>query len=209
MILSLALQLVGGLSEPRKMPCYSYSIPAKYCVTGSKLAKVKDSICSKCYAMKGYYPTPVVKNALERRFNSLSNPEWVDGMVAAIAGMEGSGFFRWHDAGDVQSVSHLEKIAEVAKRLPSIQFWLPTREYSFVSEYKRKHGDFPSNLTVRLSALKIGGPPPTGIAKRLGLVTSGVTKTGFDCPASSQGNKCLACRACWNKEIQNVNYKLH
>ena len=89
--------------------------------------------------MKGYYPTPIVKNAMERRLNSLSNPEWVNGMVQAIARMESSGYFRWHDSGDLQSLTHLENIAEVAKRLPEIKFWLPTREYSIVSEIGRAH----------------------------------------------------------------------
>jgi len=28
-----------------------------------------------------------------------------------------------------------EKIAEVARRLPDIKFWLPTREYGFVREW--------------------------------------------------------------------------
>ena len=209
MTLNQASSLVGGLSSPSKMPCFSYSIPAKYCVTGSKLVKAKDSVCSECYALKGFYRMPNVKNCLENRYQSLSNPDWVNAMVLTISGMEGSGYFRWHDSGDLQSLNHLEMICEVAKRLPSIKFWLPTREYSICSEYKNKHGEFPSNLTVRLSALKINALPPTGIAKRLGVVSSGVTESGFSCPSSQQGNKCLSCRACWNKEVENVNYKLH
>lgn len=208
MTLNEAIETVGGLSQPSKMPCHSYSIPAKYCVTGKKLGAVSGSICSKCYALKGFYPTPNVKNALERRFVSLSNPNWVEAMTLTISGTEGSGYFRWHDAGDIQSVEHLEMIVQVCKNLPSISFWLPTREYSFVSSFLKKHGSFPSNLTVRLSAYMIEGKPPA-LAKSLGLPTSGVSKTGFTCPSSSQQNKCLSCRACWDKNVENVNYKLH
>jgi hypothetical protein len=152
---------------------------------------------------------PNVKNCLEKRFQSLSHPEWVSAMTLSISGSEGSGFFRWHDSGDIQSVEHLEKIVQVAKNLPNIQFWIPTREYSFVSNYLKKHGAFPSNLTVRLSALMVDGQPPVGIAKRLNLTTSGVATAGFNCPANSQGNKCLSCRACWDKNVNNINYKKH
>ena len=191
------------------MPCHSWSTPAKYCKTGKKLALVSGSICSSCYANKGFYRMPNVKNCLEKRFQSLSHPEWTSAMTLAISGSEGSGFFRWHDSGDIQSVEHLEKIVQVAKNLPAIQFWIPTREYSFVSDYLKKHGAFPSNLTVRLSALMVDGQPPVGIAKRLNLTTSGVATAGFNCPANSQGNKCLSCRACWDKNVNNINYKKH
>ena len=209
MKLAYALEIIGNFSAPSKMPCQSWSIPAKRCKTGMKLRDVVGSICSKCYALKGRYPFPNVQAALERRFQSLFNPLWVDAMVAAIQLSESSGFFRWHDSGDVQDVAHLEKIASIAKRLPNIQFWLPTREYGFVAEFLKKHGSFPSNLTVRLSALMLDGAPPVGIAKRLGLTTSGVSKEGFTCPSSTQGGKCFTCRACWDKNVANVNYKQH
>lgn len=209
MKLAHAIEYVGGLSAPSKMPCHGFSIPAKYCKTGQKLRDVAGSICSKCYALKGRYGFPNVQNALERRFAGLKNELWVQAMTIAIRGTESSGFFRWHDSGDIQDLDHLDKIVQVARNLPEIKFWLPTREFSTVAAWKRRNGDLPSNLTIRLSALKINGAPPTTIAKLLGLVTSGVTKSGFNCPAPSQGNKCLSCRACWDKTVENVNYKLH
>lgn len=204
-----ANDFIGGLSSPSKMPCFSFSIPAWYCITGQKLRNAKNTICSKCYALKGRYVFGPVKAAMERRFAKLQDERWVEAMVVAIGKREKSGFFRWHDSGDLQSVEHLEKIAAVAKALPNIRFWLPTREYFIVANYIKKHGKVPDNLTIRLSALSIDGPAPSAIAKRFGLVTSGVTKQGFDCPSSKQDGKCRACRACWDKTIENVNYKLH
>ena len=150
-----------------------------------------------------------VKAAMQRRFLSLKKRDWAKAMAIAIGAKEKSGFFRFHDSGDIQSLRHLERIAEVAKALPSIVFWLPTREYSIAVAYFNKHKGWPPNLVVRLSSLTINGNPPTAIAKRIGCVTSGVTKEGFDCPSSKQGGKCLDCRACWNKQIENINYKLH
>jgi len=200
---------IGTLSAPSKMPCFSFSIPAKRCITGQKLRDVKGSICSKCYALKGRYVFPNVQDALETRFQGMSDPQWIDKMVVMIGKREKSGFFRWHDSGDLQSVKHLAAIVEIAKRLPNIQFWLPTREFSIVSEFMATN-PVPDNLTIRLSALMFDGKPPVGIAKRLGLVTSGASSgNDFSCPSSKQGGKCLDCRACWDKSVSNVNYKQH
>lgn len=205
---TLALEIVGGLSSPSKMPCFGFSIPAKRCITGMKLREVAGSICSKCYALKGRYAFANVQNALERRFAGLENPRWVEAMAFLLNKVEKSGFFRWHDSGDIQSLAHLSRIVEVCKLTPQIKHWLPTREFSIVAEYL-KTNSLPENLTVRLSALMLESAPPVSIAQRLGLTTSGVSKTGFTCPASNQAGKCGDCRACWSKSVSNVNYKQH
>ena len=203
-----ALEIVEGLSSPSKMPCYGFSIPASKCITGMKLRDVAGSICSKCYALKGNYGFPNVQDALMRRFDKLSDPKWVEAMSFLINKVEKSGYFRWHDSGDIQDVPHLKRIVEVCKNTPNIKHWLPTREYGFVTEYL-KDNTFPDNLTVRLSTYMLEGKPPTGIASRYNLPTSGVSKGSFNCPASHQDNKCQDCRACWDKDEANINYKQH
>ena len=55
----------------------------------------------------------------------------------------------------------------------------------------------------------VDGKPPTSLAKKLGLTTSGVSPDGFNCPASKQGNECGECRACWDNTVDNINYKKH
>jgi hypothetical protein len=204
-----AIEITGGLSAPSKMPCYSFNIPAKKCITGAKLRKIKGTTCSICYALKGRYRFPNVENALMRRFERLSDPKWIEAMSFLITKVEKSAYFRWFDSGDIQSVSHLDNIVQVAKNTPYITHWLPTREYSFVSEYLASGKVFPSNLTVRISAYFMNGAPPTTIANRLGVVTSGVNKDSYNCPAPNQDNKCLNCRACWDKNVDNVSYKPH
>lgn len=209
-----ALQMqVGSLSNPSKMPGYGYSTPAKDCQTGSKLAKIVNSICSICYAKKGRYVFPNVQNAMQYRLDSISKIDWIDCMVELISKKQSKlpegqrEFFRWHDSGDIQGVWHLEKIAEIARRLPEINFWLPTREYRFVREWLAT-ATKPNNLQIRLSAYMIDGKPPTELANRLGLTTSGVSENGFNCPAPKQNNACGDCRACWTSD-ENINYKSH
>ena len=205
------------LSSPSKMPCHGYSIPAIRCIVGSKLRKIANSVCSICYALKGRYVFPNVLEAMEKRFQSLmkaivrvqQKDEWIEAMVFLISKKEKSGFFRWHDSGDLQGVWHLEIIAEVARRLPQIKFWLPTREYSFVSEWIQAGNKVPENLTIRLSALMLDGEPPKAIAERLNLTVSGASDTDWNCPASLQSGKCGDCRNCWDRNVQQVNYKKH
>ena len=197
------------LSNPSKMPCHGYSTPASRCITGSKLRKVTNSICSVCYALKGRYVFPNVLDAMEKRFKSLFDSAWVEAIVFLIQKKEKSGYFRWHDSGDLQGTWHLAKIISVANRLPMIKFWLPTREISIISDWVNEGGKIPENLTIRLSAFMLDGQPPLAAAKRLGLCVSGASATDFNCPAYSQDGKCGDCRNCWNKDVFQVNYKKH
>jgi len=203
------MESVGGLSAPSKMPCFGYSIPAARCKIGRKMRKVAGSICSICYALKGRYAFPNVSNALERRFQKISGKSWVRDMIAVISRVEVSGYFRWHDAGDLQSVAHLKRIVAICQGTPQIRHWLPTREYTTVRKFLEQGGVIPPNLTIRLSALMIDGPAPESLAKRLGVQVSGASASAYSCPAPSQGNVCGDCRKCWSKDTFNVSYKVH
>jgi len=198
--------LVGGLSHPSKMPCSGYSIPASSCKMGAMMSKNPNSICAKCYAKKGMYRFGNVKRALQRRLESLSNPRWVAAMTFLIKDMK---YFRWHDSGDVQDMTHFLKIVEVARNTPKTTHWLPTREYGLVSEYVKTYGSFPENLIVRLSASKFNGVAPVALAESLGVLVSGASATDYNCVAPKQDNACGDCRKCWDKNVFQVNYKKH
>lgn len=198
-----AWDLVGGLSNPSKMPGYAYGLPAKECKVGGALVNIKGSVCHGCYAFRGNYRFKNVQDAQYRRLESLKDPRWTEAMIALLHHLD-TRWFRWHDSGDLQSPSHLEKIVAVAQAHPQISFWMPTREKVFVYSHLKKHGAFPENLVVRLSATMIDGPAPVGFPHTSTVVTSDHT-----CPAPEQGNECGTCRACWNPEVQNVAYRKH
>jgi hypothetical protein len=199
MTLNEAKLICHTLSAPSKMPCYSFSTPARACKVGSKLRAVVGSVCEKCYAYRNFYNCPSTVNAMALRLAGLVHPQWVEAMVTLIDKNESTNYFRWHDSGDVQTIDHLDKICKVALALPDIKFWLPTREYDFVKKYFADNA-CPVNLTVRLSALMIDGPLPLKLAKQVGAVVSGVStnKDEVTCPSSKQNNKCLRCRKCWD-----------
>jgi len=203
---AMAISTAGTLSKPGKMPVHSTSTPATACNVGSKLVKIPGSTCHGCYALKGNYRFGNVQKALRKRLDGITNPLWVDAMVFLILDT-GEDYFRWHDSGDVQNLEHLVKIVNVCKMTPGVQHWLPTREYRTVKLYQKLHGQFPTNLVVRLSAHMVDSNPPIGY----GLPTSTVVTDDSNrtCPAPTQGNKCLDCRACWTPTVPNVAYGLH
>jgi hypothetical protein len=202
---------IGTLSNPDKMPAYSWGISAKRCITGTKLAEQDGTVCSKCYANKGCYVFKVVQDAQEFRYHALEMPEWVDYMTELLTrkykNLDKSRLFhRWFDSGDVQSYSHLMKIFEVCELTPHIKHWLATKEYKIIDKIDEK--DVPKNLCLRVSATKIDGAIP-----KFWKWTSGVHRDkkpiGRECPAYKQDGECGSCRACWNRNIKQVSYKEH
>jgi len=115
-------------------------------------------------------------------------------------------FFRWHDSGDLQSVEHLSMLVRIAKNLPQVSFWIPTRENVMVKQFLNQGNTFPDNFTVRVSAPMIGRTPE----KIAGTVGSSVEdSSAFQCPSPKQGNSCQECRSCWNGKVENVSYSKH
>ena len=108
--------------------------------------------------------------------------------------------FRWHDAGDVQDLDHLEKIFAVCRLTPTVQHWMPTRE-AWIKEHL---SSCPDNLIIRLSMTMIDQEA----AGTWGNTSTVVTKNAT-CPAPTQGGQCNTCRACWNPDIKNIAYGKH
>ena len=151
MNLKEAKEITGGLSSPSKMPGYAYNLPAWQCVTGVKLQAVAGSVCSGCYAMKGRYRFRNVKDALNRRLNSLTDPRWIQGMVLLITHYSRTvPFFRWHDSGDLQGAQHLKNIFEVCNATQQVQHWMPTREVKLLRLMQPEV--VPKNLIIRVSS---------------------------------------------------------
>ena len=193
-----AAAITGSMTRTSKMPGLSYSLPAWECKTGSKLRKIKNSVCSACYALKGNYTRyKAIKAAQYVRLASLNNERWTAAIVTQIKRQK---YFRWHDAGDVQDVQHLNKIYEVCRLTPGTKHWMPTREAWIKDHLASK----PDNLVIRFSAPMIDQAAPASWPNSSEVVTEGAT-----CPAPQQGNSCGDCRNCWNPEIKTIKYGKH
>jgi hypothetical protein len=204
-----AIGEVGGFSQPSKMPCYSWSIPAQLCKTGSKLAKIEGSVCHGCYALKGFYHMPSTKNAMRRRYGKIKNKNFVKSFVAAL---QGETFFRWFDSGDLQSMGMLQNIVEIAKQTPHCKHWLPTKEVVLVSQFLKSGKSFPENLTVRVSAPMINQVSHSTVTGQGSIVLTDFSMApigAIACNAPKQDGKCLECRACWKRDVATIAYLKH
>jgi len=192
-----AKQITGSLTRTSKMPGLSYSLPAWECKTGSKLRKVKGSVCASCYALKGNYTRyKAIKAAQYDRLEKIKNSLWVAAMVVQVKRQK---YFRWHDAGDVQDLDHLKKIYSVCRLTPEVKHWMPTREAWIKNHLDSK----PANLVIRFS------PPMIGQRNDSWPNSSMVVETGATCPAPKQNNSCGDCRACWDPLVKVVSYGKH
>jgi hypothetical protein len=209
-----AEEMVGGLSAPSKMPSYAWSISAKRCNIGSKLAKVEGSVCNKCYALKGRYMFPMVQNALEKRFWrwSSNREKWTNAMIYIMHNKKhiiNTGFFRWFDSGDIQGEAMLSDMNTIAWSSPHIRFWLPTKEYNLVKEYK-ENNDIAPNLIIRVSNPSVNSNTLTDHEHISTVYSKDMLENseGYICPSSKQGNKCGECRMCWSDKHE-VSYIAH
>jgi hypothetical protein len=128
--------------------------------------------------------------------------------MVTLIGNSKTDYFRWHDSGDLQSFQHLLDIVTIAERLPSVSFWIPTREKQYVNMFMRSFGDFPSNLVVRVSAAMVDAKAPEGY-ENTSTVHAGDLVDGIECKAYLNKNKCGACRLCWDKTVKTVTYRQH
>jgi hypothetical protein len=200
MLTKEAKKITQSLTRTSKMPGLSYSLPAWACQTGSKLRKIKGTPCFNCYALKGnYIRYPKIKEVQYKRLDSITNPLWVEAMAVQIKNQK---YFRWHDAGDIQSVEHLRKIFAVAILTPNTKHWLPTQERKYLLEVDQS--EVPDNLIIRLSGSKINGSIPNAWEH-----TSSVVTENAKCPSANQDGKCMDCRMCWSKDVKNISYGKH
>lgn len=208
---NLLLHMVGGLSNPSKMPGFAYGIPAEQCRTGSILRTVKGSACSKCYALKGSYVWRNTRAAYARRFEAIRGGSlWVAAMSLLLERLAAKGqtYFRWHDSGDIQDANHLRNICMVHEFVPQVQGWIPTREYRILDDFT---GQIPNNLTIRVSAHMIGENAPSRFDVSSIIIPKGAAAPAgvAHCPAPKQGGECGTCRNCWQRSVPVVAYTQH
>lgn len=221
-----ALEVIGGLSQTTKMPCNSFSIPAKYCRMGASYRLCDKTVCHHCYCYeRGNYTWPTVKLAQERRYIKLMNAinsgpgsqEWeryVDAFSFLLSGQE---YFRWHDSGDLQGSLHLRLIYDICNNTRNTMHRLPTKEVQTLIDVS-KNSLIPHNLNVQISS-----PYLDVKAERFGGLQLATTYRGCNaafeaserdnsltCPATipNKSHVCGDCRACWWNH-SDINYILH
>lgn len=197
----------GGLTYNSKMPGPTYNITC--CHPMGK--------CSWCYGKKGKFGCPSTRAALQRRFDSISHPDWTYA-IGFLIWKSKCKWFRWHAMGEVVDMTHLSHIFTLAQLLPKVNFWLPTYRIDLLEQLPRHYSPSgslaPTNLTIRASR-PLGANPYTmnWLYPREGVVSRRQGEyDGFYCPATwTDKHSCddHHCRACWDRGIPLIVYKLH
>lgn len=215
MTIKAANEIAKISNRNSKMPGSTFAQDSFACNVGSRLASVAGSVCEKCYARRIQKMRPSVnkgwKANLEkaRQWIQVNPEQWAQACAIQImraANKSGEMFHRWFDSGDLDSVDQLAAICKVAEKTPEISHWLPTREISIVTRYKRAGGIFPANLVVRVSSPMVDDKP-LAWPNTSTVHSKGAQVHGHECPAYKQNNNCQSCRACWDKTVPNVSYK--
>ena len=194
------------LSNTSKLGVKSISLDANKCKTGSKLAKKSGTVCSGCYALKGCYVFPVVKDAMARRLEFFNSPNFIPIMVWLLQSQKKK-YFRWFDSGDIQNIFMGLNILEICKQTPDIKHWIPSKEYKMWREIL-KIEKLPKNVCLRISSPNIDQKPLEGF-NNTSTVHENKKAFGLECIAYKQDGKCLECKACYNSKIKNISYPKH
>ena len=137
-------------------------------------ANLKSAICSYCYALKGNYgnASQQLKQAVcaAWAYRMAKEGRFVEEMVRAIRHDQAQGklrlrkeesttYFRIHDSGDCLFPWEVDGWNEIARQMPDIRFWAPTRAWTF-EEHLEIMREAPPNLVWRPSALLFERQPP-------------------------------------------------
>ena len=204
----------GATNKNKKMHFYNYDLSAWDCNKGSQLRKVKNSVCSSCYAMKGNYlryREGSVGKSHKLHKESLNNGfQWVLGMVYQVLKSDCK-YFRFHAAGDLQSYEHALQIINLARLTPSCKYWIPTRETSILKQLKDNKIYIPKNCIFRVSAPLIDAQLNSKVFSYTSSVITNkkLAKNSKICPSIKQGGQCLDCRGCWSDKVNNIAYLIH
>ena len=204
-----AITIAGTPSNTSKMPGKSIGLSAFSCKTGAKLAQIPGSVCSKCYALKGFYRMPSVAKANDKREAGLSNPQWIEAMVVIINHSASFAVpeWRWFDSGDIQSMDHLMMIVEVAKRTPMIKHWAPTKIDQAPVKGRANTSTVSSSVDVKYA----GHRCEAYRTDKSGTIVSHEEHHAMDRKERKTRDfgHCGSCRKCWSADIDNVDYLQH
>jgi hypothetical protein len=203
-------QIAVKLSEPSKMPCYTWSLQARETCPGSIEPKTKTLVdaCRSCYAMEGNYRRANVLEA--RRFNAedWKRAEWSSEMITALSEEQ---YFRWFDSGDCYSLALARKMLDVMRASPHCLFWLPSRMEKF-AKVRAVYAEMRAlpNVAVRFSSDSVTGEFTPGLHGSTIIPDASNPPPGVTvCGAYTRGGVCGDCRDCWNKKIDVIAYPAH
>jgi len=191
-----------------KVACPTYGL--RPVVSCPSLAEGEGMVCSDCYAKRGRYGHTSSRKAHIRRMVAfLADPALWRRAVTGQAMGAVTEHIRLHDSGDFFSTEYLQGWIDVARQVPEVSFFAPTRTWrdeTFLPLLQEANA-LP-NFVVRPSAMIIDGEEfeVEGLAGAT-LVTMGEGT----CPAANEHSNCeeVGCRKCWDHSETMIRFTRH
>lgn len=145
-------------------------IQNKYCQTQQK---IKNSICSHCYAQA----MAEMYSSLEKRL--AQNTAVLTSEILPIEDLpntDGMSIFRFESFGDLNNMNQLQNYINIVNKNSNTRFTLWTKRYGLVYKYFSEN-EVPDNFTLIISSMNINKPISLERMKKLGKFKKGQLKT--------------------------------
>ena len=162
-----------------------------------------------CYACKGNWLFPNVKNSLQQNLEAYKNNPtlFFESVVSQTALVR---FCRWHSSGDIVDMQYFEGMCKVARKNKDTHYLCFTKKYEIINEFLSKGKRIPKNLSIVFSAWSNWIPEnpynlPMTYVYGKEFNNELIPKDAIPC-----GGKCENCQACWTlKKGQHVYFLKH
>ena len=169
-----------------------------------------DAPCKKiCYACKGNFNYPTVKQCYENNLQSFINDQ-TQTEIDIIKQLTKSNHCRVHASGDFFSREYLNMIISIAIKKPTIKFMAFTKQYELFNAYIEEGNKLPTNLKIIFSVwADFPMDNPHNFATAYTKLKSGLDNR-IKTTAKACKNHCETCLICWNlKKGQQVYFNQH
>lgn len=170
----------------------------------AEYAKIKGSICEKCYAKRYTDIRPGLEKCLEANTEILTKKIIPKKDLPVINAC----YFRFESFGDLHNATQLINYFNICKKNPDVNFALWTKNPQIVKEVADQK---PKNLQILVSSLMVNQPVDISNMPYIDKVFTvydkeTIEKDGINinCGAKS----CLTCHKCYKKGTKIINEKL-
>ena len=169
-----------------------------------KNAKVKGSVCEKCYAQRYTGMRPGLEKHLESNTKVLTSEIIPKDELPIINAC----YFRFESFGDLHNTTQLINYFNICKKNPDVKFALWTKNPHIVKEVADQK---PKNLQILVSSLMLNTPVDISKMPYIDKVFTvydkeTIKKKGININCGARN--CLACHKCYKKGNVVINEKL-
>ena len=173
----------------------------------AKNAKIKGSICEKCFAAKQMKVFPSMENPLVQNQRILTSEILPFEKLPTINAL----YFRFEAFGDLNNATQVINYFNICKKNPGVNFALWTKNPDYIAAAIKLGHEKPDNLNIILSSLFINKVRNTSykFVDKIFTVYDAQYIAENNIEINCGARSCFSCGKCYNKNgIRIINEKL-